>query len=109
MNTNLLKQIIRFVVVGFINTGNSYLWNKYWTFKKEGSETGQIAREFSQFLAISIVGILLNSGIVYAITTLVSPLFGLSSALLANFAKVLATVVSMVWNFAGYKFFVFKN
>jgi putative flippase GtrA len=143
MNTNLLKQIIRFVVVGFINTGidfgvlnllmfltgiyggrwiillnsisftvaviNSYLWNKYWTFKKEGSETGQIAREFSQFLAISIVGILLNSGIVYAITTLVSPLFGLSSALWANFAKVLATVVSMVWNFAGYKFFVFKK
>lgn len=143
MNINLLRQISKFVMVGFINTGidfgvlnllmfltaiysgrwiillnsisftvaviNSYLWNKYWTFKKQGSETGQVAREFSQFLVVSIVGMLLNSGIVYGISTFTPALFGLSSALWTNFAKILATVVSMSWNFIGYKFIVFKK
>lgn len=143
MNGDLIRQISRFVVVGFINTGidfgvlnllmfltsiysgrwiillnsvsftvaviNSYLWNKYWTFKKEGSETKQVAKEFSQFLIISIIGISLNSGIVYGITTLIKPVFGFSSVIWANLAKAFATGVAMTWNFIGYKFIVFKK
>lgn len=88
---------------------NSYFLNKYWTFKKEGGETGQITREFSQFFVVSIIGLLLNSGIVYGISTFIPALFGLSSALWANFSKILATAVSMIWNFVGYKFIVFKK
>lgn len=88
---------------------NSYFWNKHWTFKKEGNGTEKAAGEFFQFLLISIVGLLLNSGIVYGIATFVHPLFGLSSALWANFAKVLATGIALIWNFIGYKFIVFKK
>ena len=85
---------------------NSYLWNKFWTFKAKGGVAG---KEFSQFLIISLIGIGINTGIVVAGTSLVSPLFGLSSKVWVNLIKVLATGVSMVWNFLGYKFIVFKD
>lgn len=86
-------------------TTNSYFWNKFWTFKKEGTATG---KEFSQFLIISVIGIGINTGVVVAGTSLISPFFGLSAGAWANLTKVLATFVSMTWNFLGYKFIVFK-
>ncbi|MFA4999486.1 MAG: GtrA family protein [Parcubacteria group bacterium] len=89
-----------------IATANSYLWNKYWTFRdRESVRVFQIG----QFLVISAIGAVLNSGIVYLISTFVSPLFNLSPAVWVNMAKILATGVSFIWNFAGYKFVVFKK
>lgn len=86
---------------------NSYLMNKYWTFqdlKKEGEET-----KFVQFITVSFLGAGINSGIVTLFTTLLSPMFGLSPHLWANVGKLLATGVSLVWNFIGYKLFVFRR
>lgn len=86
-------------------TTNSYFWNKFWTFKKVGTTPG---KEFVQFLIISTIGIGMNTGIVVAGTSLISPFFGLSAGAWANLMKLLATFVAMVWNFLGYKFVVFK-
>lgn len=86
---------------------NSYFWNKLWIFRAGGTE--KKAGEFAQFVAITLVGMALNTTVVYVITTLVSPMFGLSAELWANLAKVVATGISLVWNFAGYKFIVFKR
>ena len=86
-------------------TINSYFWNKFWTFKKGGVATGG---EFTQFLIISAIGIGINTGIVVAGTGLILPFLGMSPAAWANVIKILATFVSMVWNFLGYKFIVFK-
>lgn len=86
---------------------NSYFMNKYWTFqdlRKEGEET-----KFVQFIAVSLVGAGLNSTIVTVFTTLIAPMFGLSPYLWANVGKLLATGASLVWNFIGYKLFVFKR
>lgn len=88
-------------------TINSYLLNKYWTFgdkskKKEGIK-------FAQFLFVSIIGISINGGIVYLITTFIPPMFGINSQLWANVAKLAATAISLIWNFVGYKFIVFKK
>ena len=84
---------------------NSYFWNKYWTFSQQGGVEG---KEFLKFIAVSFVGLTLNSFLVYVITTFV-PLFnGLTPQFLENFAKALASAVSLVWNFIGYKFFVFS-
>lgn len=85
---------------------HSYIWNKFWTFK---STEKNIAGQFLQFLIVSLIGIVINGAIVYTITTLVSPMFNLSSIAWANSAKVLATIVSLIWNFVGYKFIVFKK
>jgi putative flippase GtrA len=86
---------------------NSYLINKKWTFKDQSSGDG--ARKFSIYLTVSIIGALINIGCVYVITTHVDPMFGLSETLWANAANLVATGLSLVWNFIGYKVIVFHG
>lgn len=89
---------------------NSYFWNKYWTFRaKEAGQPVVVAKEFSQFIVITLIGLGINSSIVYGITTFITSFFGLSPELWANSAKAIATAISLIWNFIGYKFVVFKK
>jgi len=90
-----------------VATTNSFFMNKRWTFEDKGAS--QEGVKFSQFLLVSIIGIIINTSVVYLITSFTTPLFGLSPQLWANVAKLLATGISLVWNFIGYKFFVFKR
>lgn len=90
-----------------IATTNSFFLNKHWTFQSKESEKSGV--KFSQFLGVSIVGIVINSAIVFALTTYMPPIMGLSPKLWANAAKVFATGISLVFNFVGYKFWVFKK
>lgn len=108
--TNIYKgqEIIIFNAISFtVAVTNSYIMNKYWTFGDKNREG--TAKQFIEFLAVSIVGIILNTAIVYGVTTLVQPMFGMGIKLWANFAKAMATAVVLGWNFIGYKFFVFKK
>lgn len=90
---------------------NSYYMNKRWTFKEAAtnSDGTQTTVQFSQFFAVSVVGILINGAILTGITTLIPAPFGLGAQLWANVAKLFATGASLVWNFIGYKLFVFKK
>ncbi|HAI73881.1 MAG TPA: hypothetical protein DCS28_01210 [Candidatus Moranbacteria bacterium] len=90
-----------------VATINSFFMNKRWTF--EDKENKQSGVKFSQFLVVSVIGITINGGIVYAITSFINPLFGMNPQLWANVAKLSATAISLVWNFLGYKFIVFKK
>lgn len=65
--------------------------------------------EFGKFVFLTIVGMVINSGIFYVSTSFVSPLFGLSTVLWANFSKALATIISLFWNFFSYKVFIFRR
>ncbi len=85
---------------------NSYFWNKLWTFKKEGQVQG---KEFTQFLAVSAVGWLINTLIVVLGTTFFPPIAFLSAGAWVNVMKLVAIFVAMFWNFTGYKFIVFKK
>ncbi|MBU2472505.1 GtrA family protein [Patescibacteria group bacterium] len=102
------KWLILLNMISFtIAVVNSYFWNKFWVFKdKEESETG---KKFSQFILITLIGMAINSSIVFGIATYIPPFFGLSKELWANLAKAAATGVSLIWNFTGYKFIVFKK
>jgi len=86
---------------------NSYFWNKFWTFRSAGS--GEGAKDFAQFVFVSLIGLGLNTGIVYSLTTLVGAPGGVSPALWENVAKAIAIPVNLTWNFLGYKFWVFKK
>jgi putative flippase GtrA len=100
------KTIILFNVISFLIAAiHSYIWNKLWTFSFKGKSN--VANQFLQFIIVSLVGVLINSGIVYIITTWVSS--NASNGVWVNIAKLVATVVSLVWNFIGYKFIVFKK
>lgn len=87
-------------------TGNSYFWNKSWTF--EHKEKGGV-KEFLTFFTITMIGMGINTLIVFLGTTFMTPFFDLSSGAWANLVKIGATFVSMIWNFIGYKFIVFKT
>ncbi|MGQ0793119.1 MAG: GtrA family protein [Deltaproteobacteria bacterium] len=87
--------------------GNSYFWNKFWTF--EGAQTKGIGFQFMQFTVVSGVGFLLNVGIASIIVNFVEPIATISPRLWANLATLAAVMVSVFWNFGGYKFLVFKK
>lgn len=86
---------------------NSYLWNKFWTFKR--GATTSLSREFIQFFVVSLIGFLINVIIASGIFSWVSPLAGLNGDQWGILAAVVATVISLTWNFIGYKFIVFKR
>lgn len=100
--------VIYLTVIAFaVALANSYFMNDYWVFKDEGHHEG--GRKFSLFLTVSLIGAGLNSLVVYLVTTFVHPMFGLSETLWLNFANLCGVGVGLVWNFIGYKIFVFKN
>lgn len=86
---------------------NSYFMNKHWTFQDITKD--QKDQKFAQFIAVSLVGAGLNSGIVAVFTSIFPPILNLSPQLWANVGKLFATGASLVWNFIGYKLFVFKR
>lgn len=97
-----------FNVISFaIASTNSFFWNRLWAFKYKGEERAVF--QYAQFIFVTIIGMGINSSIVYLGTTVVSAHFGLSVGLWANAVKVVATAVSLIWNFIGYKFFVFNK
>ena len=85
---------------------NSYFWNKRWTF---GSSGGANVKEFGQFLAVGIVGFGINIGIASLIVNFVGAPENFSPERWANIGALSATVISLVWNFVGYKLIVFKK
>lgn len=96
---------------------NSYFLNKFWTFKKRGTEGAK--REFIQFFTVSLVGFGINVGVATLVVNVIGPptfLFniagrdiGIEPKIWANFGAICATLAAMTWNFLGYKFIVFKN
>lgn len=87
---------------------NSYFMNKRWTFQDK-TKIEQVPIKFSAFFIISVIGLVINGLILTSITTYIPAPLGLSAVLWANIAKLMATGFSLIWNFIGYKLFVFKK
>lgn len=83
-----------------------FIFQKFFVKQKQFPPSGL---QFVQFVIISLIGVFLNTSTVYLLTTYFPPLLNLSQVLWANFAKVIATILVMNWNFAGYKWLVFKK
>lgn len=86
---------------------NSYIWNKIWTFKK--TDTKESGKEFTQFLAVSIIGLVLNAVVASVLVNVIGPLGGIKVKTWASVSAAVASVCVMAWNFVGYKFWVFKK
>ncbi|MEA1937340.1 MAG: GtrA family protein [Patescibacteria group bacterium] len=90
---------ISFLVANF----NSYFLNRSWTFKENNKNS-----KYKSFLAISVLGAVINIFIIYVFTTFISqPYF--SDLAWLNISKIIATGLVTFLNYFGYKKFVFKN
>ena len=85
---------------------NSYFLNKFWTFGIPNDK--KTHKEFFQFFMVSIIGFIINVG-AFSFINCIEPQFGFSHKIWANVAALTATFAGMAWNFAGYKFIVFKK
>jgi len=90
-----------------VATLNSYFWNKFWTFDKH--KTTESAREFLQFLIVSIIGLCINVGMASLVVNKIGVQWGVSSEIWANIGAAVGSVSGLLWNFLGYKFVVFKE
>lgn len=88
-------------------TFNSYLWNKFWTFKKRETKVG--AREFSHFYLATGIGFLINVGVASLVVNVIGPQFGISPLIWANVGAFVAVLCACIWNFSAYKFIIFKK
>ncbi len=86
---------------------NSYLWNKFWAF--ENPNTQGTGKELFQFVTISGIGFGINVAIASFIVNFIGPIGAISSRIWANIGASAAILISVFWNFMGYKFVVFKK
>ncbi len=90
----LLAAILSFVAAVI----NNYILNKVWTFQ---DKSNQFAKQFVQFLIVSIVGLSLNTAILYGLVEFAGVWYLL--------AKALAIIVVLFWNFFTNKYWTFKR
>ena len=94
------------VISTSIAISNSYVWNRNWTFRDREPMTFS---GFATFVVVTIGGIAINSAIVFGVVSSI-PISGvLTGTRRLAIAKLLATTVSLFWNFLGYKLVVFRK
>lgn len=83
-------------------TTNSFAWNRNWTF---GSTDKINAGEVTGFYTVAIIGWAANVGVATLVKS-IGPETKIWVDLVAPLAGILTT---FIWNFLGYKYFVFKK
>jgi putative flippase GtrA len=98
----------------------SYFLNKHWTFKDTSKKDE--GKKFSQFFFVSIIGMLINiTAATVAVTYLQNPINNLLNLpsiitkadtlaqIWVTIGGLSGTAIGLIWNFIGYKFWVFKK
>ncbi len=87
-------------------TLSAFFWNKYWTFEsKQKTDTSEVGK----FFAVSTMGLIINVSLASVVVFIFKSSDIVSPAQLANIGAATATIVSLLWNFVGYKLWVFKK
>lgn len=85
--------------IGFVVAAtNNYILNRIWTW---GSTNDQVGVEYTKFFVVSLIGLGINTLILYIFNEKLKWNFYLS--------KVFATGVVMLWNFFANNFFTFAG
>ncbi len=77
---------------------NSFYFNKNWTFKNTNPK---IKRQYAQFLFLSAFGVFLNLLIINTLKNNFSVFY--------LYAKIIATIFIIFFNFASNRFLIFRN
>lgn len=82
---------------------NNYIWNRNWTFADR--KGGVWWRQFGQFLLVSLIGLCLNSVIVWGLEDVFANVITDSIAYIP--AKLIATGCVVFWNFFANRYWTF--
>ncbi|PIT92367.1 MAG: hypothetical protein COU08_02585 [Candidatus Harrisonbacteria bacterium CG10_big_fil_rev_8_21_14_0_10_42_17] len=85
---------------------NSYYLNKRWTFQHAGVAT---KKEFTQFYLVNVGGVVINTAIVFVITTFIPTPPGLHPQVWLNVGKIVALPAGALWNFLCFRFLIFRE
>lgn len=89
---------------------NSYFWNARWTFKIDGAELSKTKpKQFMQFFIVSAIGLFINVATASIVVNVLGRPERITPEQWANLGAVAAVVISLVWNFLGYKYIVFSE
>ncbi len=81
----------------------NYLISILWVFKKHNMN---MAKEFVTFSVIGLIGLAINSGIVHVLGNLWN---SDEFRIMFYVAKLVATFITLIWNFAARKIILYKN
>lgn len=92
---------------------NSYVLNKYWVFKSQAGrvegpadQKASASREGVMFAGVSLIGFFLNVAVSSLFFHILVSHYG-HEGLFANVGSIVGTLAVLMWNYAGYTFFVF--
>lgn len=94
------------LTIGFV-LAEIVLWTSFGLGKITADMSGK--SQFIPFLIISVIGLFINTLVVVIASQYLVGRVSVNPDLLKNGAKILATMVSLVWNFLGYKLVVFRK
>jgi putative flippase GtrA len=92
----------------FCGTINSFFWNKFWTFGARDKAKEQLLAEAIRFYIVTFIAWLVNTAASSFVVNAI-PHQGIVGPAWANIGKVIGILAGMMFNFLGYKFFVFKK
>ena len=85
---------------------NNYLWNRYWTYADARDKP--IGTQLTQFILVSLGGMLLNTGAVLLCEAALDALLGGAGWTYIP-AKIVATAVSVGWNYVANRRWTFSD
>jgi len=103
------QPIVYFIIFALFIIAELALWISFHLMQNASVQTTDTSKQFVIFVIVSLVGLLINSVLVTLLSTKIPTNSFTNADLVKNLAKVLATGVSLIWNFVGYKLIVFKR
>ena len=90
-----------------IATVCSYIFNKYWSFDAGNTHGGAV--EFSKFVTIAVIGLLINVLSSSFVVNFIHPIANLDPKTWANAGAIIGSLTALIFSFFGYKLLVFKK
>jgi putative flippase GtrA len=90
-----------------ISTALKYWGNRHWVFNQADKEDRH--KEAFIFLITTMVGLVIDVVVFYYLVKVLGAPSVVSSEIWLKISVIMAAFASSVWNFSGYKFFVFKK
>ncbi len=86
---------------------HSFLWNKFWSFQCNDRE--KVGKQFFVFVIVALIALIVNVVSAHIVVNIIGPQWGLSARIWASVGVLSSAVFSMIWDFYGFKVFVFKK